>query len=40
MEAINDIQLLMTATEVNDEVLEKLKEKTIYCVHSGEIKMI
>ena len=39
MEAINDIQLLMTATEVNDEVLEKLKEKTIYCVHSGEIKM-
>lgn len=38
LDSINNIQLFMTSTDVNEEILSKMKEKSIYRVKSGTIQ--
>lgn len=37
MEAIDNIQLMMTSTDVSSEILERMKKKTVFLVDDGRI---
>lgn len=38
MDSINNVQLLMTSTDINNGILERMKKKTIFRVDGGMIK--
>lgn len=38
MDSVDNVQLMMTSTDINNEILERMKKKTVFIVDDGNVK--